>query len=91
MLNIKKISNAYGFNYFSCKQNHKVESVLNRVYKSKKSSICEIFLDLEQKTEPKVSSFVTKNNKIVSSKFENMSPFLNSKTLSTLIKILNDV
>ena len=88
--NLKKISNAYGFEYFSCKKNLKVDSVLNDVYKSNKSSICEIFLDLKQQTEPKVSSFITKKNKIVSSSFENMSPFLNSKNLSILIKILKD-
>lgn len=88
--NLEKISNAYGFKYFSCKKNLEVNSVLNSVYKSNKSSICEIFLDLEQKTEPKVSSFVTKKNRIVSSSFENMSPFLNSKDLSILIKILKD-
>ena len=87
---LKKISKAYGFEYFSCQKNSSVVSSLNDVYKSQKPSICEVFLDLNQNTDPKVGSFLTKNNTIVSSTFENMSPTLNPKNLLNLVKILND-
>jgi len=90
--NLKKISYAYGFKYFSCKKNLNLKKVLNKVFKYyNKPLICEIFLSLNQNIEPKVSSALSKYDKIISSSYENMTPFLNQKKFVNLKKKLNDV
>jgi acetolactate synthase-1/2/3 large subunit len=50
----EKISNAYGINYSEIKNNGEIETVLNKVLKTKKSEFINVLINPSQKISPKL-------------------------------------
>jgi acetolactate synthase-1/2/3 large subunit len=71
---ISKVAHAYGLHYMSIK-NHSTRSMVRRVLNYPEAVICEVFINPEQKTEPRIMSHQVDGH-IESDKLENMFPYL---------------
>ena len=78
---ISKLAWAYGYQYFKIEKISEADSVLPKVLAEQKPCICEVFMDISQFTEPKVSSKRLENGQMVSAPLEDMAPFLSRKEL----------
>ena len=76
---IQKIAMAYGFKSFKLDCQKTLESDLNEVLTNDEAFICEVMLDPNEKMEPKLSSEVKPDGKMVSKPLEDMFPFLDRK------------
>ena len=70
------IAKAFGFEYYSAKNNEEMKNVVNEVLKKDGPLFVEIFTDTKQVFEPKNSSKKLDDGSIVSASLEDMSPFL---------------
>jgi acetolactate synthase-1/2/3 large subunit len=71
-----KIAQAYGFKTFKIENQIHLKDELKQVLKEDGPVICEVILSPTEKMEPKLSSEVKPNGKIVSKPLEDMFPFL---------------
>jgi acetolactate synthase-1/2/3 large subunit len=71
-----KIAQAYGFKTFKIENQIHLKDELKQVLKEEGPIICEVILSPMEKMEPKLSSEVKPNGKIVSKPLEDMFPFL---------------
>lgn len=62
---LEKLSKAYGIPYFNIKNNSQIGSILNVVMNIEGPVICELFCHPYEKHEPKVTSTVDKDGKII--------------------------
>ncbi len=76
---IQKISMAYGFQTFKIENQEWLLEKLQEIYANENSFICEVMIDPNEKMEPKLSSEVKLDGKIVSKPLEDMYPFLDRK------------
>ena len=70
------LSNVFGFNYFSIKNNKQIDTVLNKVFNEKKyfPIIVEVFSDPNEQHEPKVvAKGIDENGKIIPGELTNMN------------------
>ncbi len=72
----KKIAKAYGFRVFKIENQKRLEQELVRVMKEKAPLVCEMMIDPAEKMEPKLSSEVKPDGRVVSKPLEDMYPFL---------------
>lgn len=73
---MEKISYAYGINYVKIDSLDGIEEKLQAVLNSNGPVICEAILDVNQNFEPKLSSKVLPDGKIVSPPIDDMYPFI---------------
>lgn len=73
---IKKIAGAYGISYVKIDNIKEAEKSIREVLDSEGPVICEVILDQNQNFEPKLSSKVLPDGKIVSPPIDDMFPFL---------------
>lgn len=78
----EKLAIAYGFPYFSCKNNHEIESFINHCISHQGALIGEIFVDTVQIFEPKSGTQKLPDGSLVSSPLENLFPFLSDEELA---------
>ncbi len=78
---MKKIAQAYGYEYNSCSSIDNLKDVLITTLNTEKPVICEVFVDTEQSFEPKSASKKLPDGKMVSAPLEDMKPFLDRKEL----------
>jgi len=71
-----KIANAFKIKYYSIKTWGDFEGVVPKVQEENGPVICDIFMDPEQFSHPKLSLAVTDDGKIVSPPLEDLSPLL---------------
>ncbi len=85
-----KLSNAYGFKTYRIENQENIEEDLRKVLNTKGSVVCEIMLSPNEKMEPKLSSEVKPDGKIVSKPLEDMFPFLDREVFeeNMIIKTL---
>ncbi len=73
---MEKIAEAYGIRYFSINTNKDITKNIINVLKQNGPVMCEVFVDTEQKFEPKSSSKRLENGAIISPPLEDLAPFL---------------
>lgn len=73
--NMQAIAKAYGFKTFIIKNQENLKSDIENILKEK-AFICEVILDPNEKMEPKLSSEIKPDGKMVSKPLEDMFPFL---------------
>ena len=75
----KKISKAYGLDYFKFSSLNKLKEDINSVLNNPNPTICEIILPSKEAILPSSSAKVNEEGKMVSQPLENMFPFLSKK------------
>lgn len=71
-----KLANAFGLQYFSLYNETEAAATLHKVLNSDGACLCEVIVDPEQSFEPKSSSKVLPDGRIVSPSLDDMAPFL---------------
>lgn len=89
---IIKISKAYGFNSFRIKNQINLGLKLKKILALNGPVVCEVLLSPNEKMEPKLSSEVKPDGKIVSKPLEDMFPFIDREEFkrNMIIKIINE-
>lgn len=70
------LSNAFGLEYYKMTNENECDDILEKFLKTQVPSILEVVVDENQGFSPKTSSKVLTDGTIVSSKIEDMAPFL---------------
>ncbi|MBR7073423.1 MAG: thiamine pyrophosphate-binding protein, partial [Eubacterium sp.] len=73
---LEKLAWAYGYPYAKCMSNSKMDSVIEKAFENEGAFIAEIVVGTTQFFEPKASSKVLENGKMVSMPLEELAPFL---------------
>jgi acetolactate synthase-1/2/3 large subunit len=79
----KKVSDAFGISYYSINDISGTDDI-RKILLSDSPCICEVFVDQEQKFEPKSSSKILPDGKIVSPSLDDMAPFLPREELANI-------
>ena len=79
---MSKLSVAYGYPYVSCKNNSELESAVTSTLATQGPVICEIFVNTEQKFEPKSATKRLEDGSLVSPPLEDLAPFLSREELA---------
>ena len=72
----KKIADAFGIGYTRLDSEYSAERIIEEFLEKDGPSICEVVVDPDQNFEPKSSSKVLPDGKIVSPSLDDMFPFL---------------
>ncbi len=73
----RKLADAFGLSYYKLEHEAEATLVLQKVLNSEGPCICEAVVDPDQNFEPKSSSRVLPDGRIVSPSLDDMAPFLN--------------
>ena len=84
---MKKIAAAYGIPYMSANSNEELPEVIDRMLKSTGYAMCEIFVDINQKFEPKSATRRLEDGTLVSPPLEDLAPFLPREELQKIMII----
>ena len=76
---LKKIAKAYGLKYFQIKNQNRLEKEVRDVIETEGPVMCEVMIDLDLQIQPRISSMVMPDGRIVSKPLEDLWPFLESK------------
>ena len=87
---LSKIAAAYGIKYISINKNRRLSSKIKKALNSYAPVICEVFVDPDLETAPRVSSAVLPDGKIVSKPMEDLYPFLDRDEFNANM-ILDDI
>ncbi len=83
---LKKLADAYGYNYYSIKTNAETSDIIKEVMEGDEPIICEVFVTRNQNFEPKASSKILPDGTMVSPSLEDLAPFLPKEEIE---KIMN--
>lgn len=83
---IKKIAYAYGIPYRKIENIEDAQEVVRKVLSMEGPVICEVIVDPNQNFEPKLSSRVLSDGRIVSSQIDDMFPFLDREEYEKIKK-----
>lgn len=83
---MEKLAAAYGFEYWKIENNEQL-SVIDQVLMQKGPCICEVYVDTEQKFEPKSATKRLKDGTLVSSPLEDLAPFLPEEELKRVMSV----
>ncbi len=78
---MEKIAWAYGYPYFSAHHNSELAGAIEEAMAAEGPVICEIFVDMEQRFEPKAESKMLPDGTMVSVPLEDLYPFLPEEEL----------
>jgi len=73
---LKKIANAFNINYIAISKNNELESRVQEALSFTGPVICELFIDPEEQTMPKLSSAIKPDGSMISKPLEDLWPFL---------------
>jgi acetolactate synthase-1/2/3 large subunit len=73
---IRKIANAYGIPNNRISNNGELEQKIQEAFATDGPFLCEVMVDPEEMTGPKVKSFIGADGKMVSKPLEDLAPFL---------------
>ncbi len=76
---LKKIAKAYGLKYFQIKNQNRLEKEVRDVIETEGPVMCEVMIDPDLQIQPRISSMVMPDGRIVSKPLEDLWPFLESK------------
>lgn len=81
--NTEKIAQAYGLKVMKIRNHFKIEEKVKKVLETKGPVICEVLVDPNLITAPRLSSFIKPNGTIVSRPLEDLWPFLDREEFRT--------
>jgi len=81
---LEVLSKAYGIKYSMITHIKQFENVFSNVFDIKGPAILEVFLDPKQYFEPKLSSKVLEDGKIISPRIDDMFPFLSREEYESI-------
>ncbi len=84
---MKKIAAAYGIPYMSASCNQEIPDVVDRMLAAEGYAMCEIFVDINQKFEPKSATKKLPDGTLVSPPLEDLAPFLPREELEQIMII----
>lgn len=84
---MKKIANAYGIPYMSANSNKELPEVIDKMLSAEGYAMCEIFVDINQKFEPKSATKRLEDGTLVSPPLEDLAPFLPREELEKIMII----
>ena len=84
---MKKIAAAYGIPYMSASCNKEIPDVVDRMLAVESYAMCEIFVDINQKFEPKSATKKLPDGTLVSPPLEDLAPFLPREELEKIMII----
>lgn len=84
---MEKIANAYGIPYFSANNNKGIPNVIDEVLALDGFAMCEIFVDINQKFEPKSATRKLEDGTLISPPLEDLAPFLPREELKDIMII----
>ena len=84
---MEKIANAYGIPYMSVSHNSEMGAAMDKILKTDGYAMCEIFVDKEQKFEPKSATKRLPDGTLVSPPLEDLAPFLPREELERIMII----
>jgi len=76
---IRKIADAYGIPNNRISNNGELEQKIREAFATDGPFLCEVMVDPEEMTGPKVKSFIGADGKMVSKPLEDLAPFLDRK------------
>ncbi|WP_026526288.1 thiamine pyrophosphate-binding protein [Butyrivibrio sp. VCD2006] len=88
MPNLKKLSEAYGIDYFRVSENSEIDEVLDKVMETDGPVVCEFFGSILYDEIPKCISSLDENGKRVSAVLENPFPFLSEDEMKEIESLL---
>jgi acetolactate synthase-1/2/3 large subunit len=77
----EKLANAYGYDFYRITNEEGADSVIESILKNDRPLICEVHLSIDQNFEPKSSSKILPDGKMVSMPLEDMYPFLSDEEM----------
>ncbi len=84
---MKKIAAAYGIPYLSASSNKEIPSKIEETLSTEGFVICEIFVDINQKFEPKSATRKLEDGTLISPPLEDLAPFLPREELEKIMLI----
>lgn len=84
---MKKIAAAYGIPYLSASTNDALSEVIDKVLAMEGYAMCEVFVDINQKFEPKSATKKLPDGTLVSPPLEDLAPFLPREELEKIMII----
>ena len=78
---LEKLVPAYDLPYYRIDDNQKMSKELDRILAQTAPFVCEVFVDIEQKFEPKAAAKMLPDGSIVSVPLDDMYPFLSEEEL----------
>lgn len=85
--NMKKIAEAYGIPYLSASSNAELPEAIDKALAMDGYVMCEVFVDINQKFEPKSATKKLPDGTLVSPPLEDMAPFLPREELEKIMII----
>ena len=84
---MQRIANAYGLPYVGIKSNQEMKDKLEDFLSIEGYGLCEVFVDTEQKFEPKPSTMKRADGSLYSPPLEDLAPFLPREELKKIMLI----
>ncbi|HCS95572.1 MAG TPA: acetolactate synthase [Lachnospiraceae bacterium] len=84
---MKKIAGAYGIPYMSASSNAELPDVIEKMLHMDGYAMCEVFVDINQKFEPKSATKKLADGTLVSPPLEDLAPFLPREELEKIMII----
>ena len=84
---MSKIAAAYGIPYMSAKSNEEISNAVEEMLHKEGFAMCEIFVDINQKFEPKSATKKLADGTLVSPPLEDLAPFLPREELEKIMII----
>ena len=84
---MKKIAYAYGFPYYFAASNRSIKTAVRKTLATDGPVICEIFVDKNQRFEPKSATRRLDDGSLVSAPLEDLAPFLPEVELKKIMKV----
>lgn len=84
---MSKIAGAYGIQYFAVKTNREISDAIDKMFKTDGYAMCEIFVDINQKFEPKSATRRLEDGTLISPPLEDLAPFLPREELESIMII----
>lgn len=84
---MEKIATAYGIPYMSAKSNAELPEVIDKMINIDGYAMCEVFVDVNQKFEPKSATKKLPDGTLISPPLEDLAPFLPREELEKIMII----
>lgn len=84
---MEKIAHAYGIPYLSARSNSEIPAAIDKTLAISGYAMCEIFVDINQKFEPKNATKRLEDGTLVSPPLEDLAPFLPREELEKIMII----
>lgn len=89
--NMQKIIPAYGISYFQINNLMELSEKIKQMFAIEGPAFCEVILDPHQNFEPKLSSKVLPDGKIVSPEIDDMFPFISREEYESIKKVKKEL